>query len=632
MKKFLLLLLSLACMLSCVFAFAACGNSKEDLSQYLGTDEELSAMTPTDDKYFVYAPVTSELGTEGYEISLNPELSEEELSAVEVWVIPGSHDGKPVVQIAENAFAAYESPLDDETYESTAEVYVQPGVERVCTGGLYPGHGSCFAVCQLPSTCKVLEKGALYTSDLRAGTGLAVIKEDNHIAFAGPVCFPDSLEYCAASLTAYTDTEKATIEEDGVNYVGNPNNPHMIAFSYELGKSGANVVLNENCKIVQSELFKGYTKSIALPENLTHIGASAFRNTGITVLDIPDSVKYIENYAFGECSLTQVSLPDSAVYIATDAFGDASQTLPGTEYGRCIYLGTSSNPYYYLLRAKAYEDLDPTTDTTGYIIHENTKIIAENAFINASLVWSYDNSQYNYDEMIYEALSVTVPDGVIAIGEKALNSTDHYLVSISMPGNWPYLHDDIKVEADSAKPLSYFTGVLCTMKDDGKGETSVTIRDGYTTVEQYAFGGLGYLDELILPSSVTAIAYGAFSQSWVGSTHYDTTVYTLTAPYVPAARANSPCATATLLNDCGAKHLILAGDVTEIGVNAFRYCENLESITFPESLTLIGNTAFMDSTKVTNVTFLGTQEQWEVVEKGSYWLPSSAEYEMIYGK
>ena len=59
-------------------------------------------------------------------------------------------------------------------------------------------------------------------------------------------------------------------------------------------------------------------------------------------------------------------------------------------------------------------------------------------------------------------------------------------------------------------------------------------------------------------------------------------------------------------------------------------CLQLGSV--PESLTLIGNTAFMDSTKVTNVTFLGTQEQWEVVEKGSYWLPSSAEYEMVYGK
>lgn len=626
MKKVLFAVI-LACLLvlSLAVGLSACGKGKDDLSKYLGTDKELSAKTPTEDSYFVYTPVTTDGGQEGYEISLNPELSENELSAVEEWVIPGSYSGKPVVQIAENAFAEYEAP-GDENGDPSAKVYVQPGVERVCSGGLYPARGSSFALIQLPSTCKVLEEKAVYTNDFRAGTGLAVIKEGNLLSFSGPVCFPDSLEYCSMSMEVYSGTDRATVE-NGVSYVGNPNNPHMIAFEYK--STAESIVLHKDCKILLKDLFSGYDwtdKQIPeLPANLTQIGANAFKKMDASVLDIPDSVKYIENLAFDQCEIGSVDLPDSAVYVATDAFGDAAATLTGTtEYGRCDYLGTSSNPYFYLLRANAYEDLDPETDTQGYIIHENTKFIAKDAFLNAMLVWDHADSLQD-EEMMKEALSVTVPDGIVAIGEKALFSTDHYLRSVSLPGNWPYLHDDESAAKDSAKPLYYFTGVLCTTIStltEGRGETSVIIRDGYTTVEEGAFEGLGYLDELVLPASVTSISADAFGSS-------STTVYTLTAPLIPAEQQYDACVTAEFFNSSEAKHLVLVG-VTEIPENAFRYCRDLESITFPASLTSIGRNAFTDSNKVTKVTFLGTQAAWEAVEKGSSWL-SSTSYEMAYG-
>lgn len=48
-------------------------------------------------------------------------------------------------------------------------------------------------------------------------------------------------------------------------------------------------------------------KSIILPQSLTTIESSAFRNTGLTKIEFPEGLKTIETYAFNHCSsLTEV--------------------------------------------------------------------------------------------------------------------------------------------------------------------------------------------------------------------------------------------------------------------------------------------------------------------------------------
>lgn len=68
--------------------------------------------------------------------------------------------------------------------------------------------------------------------------------------------------------------------------------------------------------------YNGASTDVVIPNSVTHIGGSAFRNcSGLTGVTIPNGVTHIEGEAFYGCSgLTSMTIPNSVTHIGNWAF------------------------------------------------------------------------------------------------------------------------------------------------------------------------------------------------------------------------------------------------------------------------------------------------------------------------
>ena len=117
---------------------------------------------------------------------------------------------------------------------------------------------------------------------------------------------------------------------------------------------------------------------------------------------------------------------------------------------------------------------------------------------------------------------------------------------------------------------------------------SVTIKDGVTSIGEWAFDGCTGLTSITIPNSVTSIGDGAFNKC-----------QSLTSINIPdgvteiGKFAFSGCT--------GLTSITIPNSVTSIGDGAFG-CTGLTSITIPNSVTSIGEWAFQECSSLTSIT------------------------------
>ena len=228
--------------------------------------------------------------------------------------------------------------------------------------------------------------------------------------------------------------------ENGGYYIGTKDNPHYM-LTRLINNSGSKI--NENTKVINHDVLynDGYGN--------------------ISNLIIPNSVEYISKNAFNYGTINSVSFEGIPDYIAPNAFNGMNNLTPSYENGK--YLGTSYNPYYFLINANG-----------STIIHKDTKVIGSYAFANSNIS------------------SVTIPDGIISIRDYAFNNCRN-LTSITIPSS----------VSEIGGSAFYGNSKLQTVK----------FNNGLKRIEWNAFTECDSLKNIVIPDTVTFVNSTTFDRS-----------------------------------------------------------------------------------------------------------------------
>ena len=350
---------------------------------------------------------------------------------------------------------------------NTNESFVIPSdVETIGAFSFYGCHN--LTTISIPSTVKIIEKmafcGGEKLTSVEISEGVTSIGDSAFYLCTNlaNVSLPSSIEHFGANVFK-SSSNLVFNEYDNACYLGNSSNKYLV-----LVKSKSSDITS--CKIHNDTVF---------------IANLAFDNcTKLTSIIIPEGVKSIGDSAFNGCtSLTQLTLANSVTEISSVGVSISAYT----EYGNAYYLGSADNPYMVLVKAK-------NTDITNCVVHEDTKIIYNNAFL----------------ECFYLS-NINLPDGLISIGDKAFEKCEA-LTSITIPNSVTSIGQEAFSNCSSLESV-----VLSNQITEIKYETfyfcdnlaSIIIPSSVKIIGRDAFR-LTDLTSIILPANIEKIGEGAF--------------------------------------------------------------------------------------------------------------------------
>lgn len=506
---------------------------------------------------------------------------------------------------------------------------------------------------------------------------------------------------CSSKKVGKTDLYNLTYTElNGAKYIPSETNPYHILADVSGVSDLSTFEMHEDTKILWPYVFENASvDTISLPEGLVSISGFAFYNSNIEHIDIPSSVEYIgdnafsnstslgevnfssissynlrsnnsnekelviDDYAFKNCGISNINIPSRVKKINRLAFTTCSNLSSITFDEGCYieYLGegifkdckalvnvniTSALPYIstqMFQGCSALESINYAEDKRVSFIGKSAfygctslkEIMIPNTVLevrcaayegcsSTTKVYFEENSICEYlreycfsycnsDEFIMpnsikhveacvipgEISEIILSDNLEYVASYNFGFADHidtltnvweygyYIPSHSNP-YFAYLYPVIEYDEetwDAYYPPYYVINEDTRIISDSAFYSlpieSITIPESVICILETAFGGMEYLEEIVLPSNIKYLDNAAFA--------YNTNLKTVDFSKVTNLK--------TISTNCFAEcysleNIVLPSQIIAIGDGAFGYCTNLKSIDLSDNIESIGSYAF----------------------------------------
>ncbi len=352
-----------------------------------------------------------------------------------------------------------------------------------------------------------------------------------------------------------------------------------------------------------------------IPNGVTQIGNSAFRGcTSLVSITIPDGVTSIGKDAFDNCTLLE-SIEVSAKnqkYVSQDnilynkektQIVHVPKAIKGAVTIPDVVTFIGDKAFYLCHALKGITIGNSVTSIGEYAFKGCTSLESIEVGVENQKYASQDNILYNKEKTqivhVPEAIkgAVTIPDSVTFINRKAF--------------------------------------YVCTSL------TRVTIGNSVLSIGEDAFWGCRSLASITIPDSVTSIGREAFENTayynddtnWVNKVLYIGNHLIEAKDDISGAYEIEP-GTKTIADNAFEGHdslesITIPDSVTMLGREVFKSCTSLKSITIPRSVTCFCEGALAWCVLLKAINYGGTIADWEAIEKSEDWAHLIPDY-VIY--
>ena len=316
-------------------------------------------------------------------------------------------------------------------------------------------------------------------------------------------------------------------------------------------------VLSSNLQQIDTDAFKGCTSltSVTLPESLTDIPYGAFNDTPwYNNLKWIDNIKYINNVAMeSKWESTVLNFREGTLAIADNFYHNYYSVSQVNIPSSVNYIGSGALSGLQCATITLPSSLKrigisafAASNLTSIELPESLEEIGEKAFIKCE-----------------KLSSLKISSSVKKIGANAFESCA--LETLTVPANVEEIGDQVFINNKSLLRVDYQAPVLSNyIFSDCTALERITLSGSIKEIPEYAFANNTSLIKLVFPETLETLGSSAFQ------------------------------------NCTSLKSIELPEGTTTIH-SSFRNCSGIQTVIIPSSVTFIGNYAFTNCSKLTDV-------------------------------